>query len=455
MADDELISFIDSALRRKPGGCLIAINEGILVDLLRVAGGRGWAEHTRHQLLHPLVYSPIGGPAGIGATTSSDQVTTTAKGRPAAAERAVVVDLNLRNNLGREIVQQALQKLIELSAPCAGCPIERCEGQANASRLNEPVIANRLVSLLDRVARAGYHATMRDLHGFLSYALFAGVGCGGIKATDGCATPYWHAVFEGGVGPLFDAVYQFDPARQPLPLLDDELWRHADRPDDWALAYRDEQHSKRSMEDRRASFVGRKRRAFFEHKKGEAILSVAGSEVDRLLLELLDTRRSSASRIVRLLNRFFDRDETRGDSLYLWTSHRYDARPNRFAAHLWSVPAARLEVAVPRLPPELVEAFPDFYPDHAVLRLEGAPPEEGLRIDRILLEALIAAEQGIPSTFRRGEPEARVSAFYDRMSKHVESKTGDNFMEVRMVDTNTGANFQVSVDVKGRRYHRS
>ncbi len=449
MADDELLRLVDSSLRRKSGGCVVAINEGILVDLLRAAGDRGWAEETRRQLLHPLVYTVGGGVASAASGSSRAGV----KGGP-TANRVAVVDLNLRNNLGPVVVTKALQKLIELSAPCAGCPVGRCEGQVNAARLDESRVADRLVSLLDRVARVGYHATMRDLHGFLSYLLFAGIGCGTVKATMECATPYWQAAFEGGIGPLFDAVRQFDPARQPLPLLDDELWRHADPPDAWALPYRDAHQTNGSMDERRKSFVNRKRRAFFEHRTGTALLSVAGDAVDKMLMELLDPNRTSATQVVRLLNRFFDRNENRGDSLYLWTSHRYDARPNRFAAHLWSVPSAQLEVAIPRLPAHLESAFPDYRPDHAMLRFAGMPPEEGLRIDRLLLESLVAAEQGLPSTFRRGEPEARISTFYDRLAKQVELKNVGSFLEVRMVDTDTGANFAMSIDVTGRRYNR-
>ena len=38
----------------------------------------------------------------------------------------------------------------------------------NAIRLKNPVVVERMITLLDAVGRTGYHATMRDLLGFIA-----------------------------------------------------------------------------------------------------------------------------------------------------------------------------------------------------------------------------------------------------------------------------------------------
>ncbi len=432
--DEELIALADRTLRRK-AGAVVAINEGILVDLLRAAGDRAWARAARAQLLTPFIFEEPARADGRGTV-----------------DRVVVLDLNLRNNLGRLVVLKALTSLVSLAGPCERCPVAACEGQVNAERLLEPVVQDRLCALLDAVARTGFHATMRDLHAFLAFLLFGGRACDLIRREGRLDRPYWEAAFDGGQGPLFDAVRAMDPVAHPMPLLDDALWRRADHPNDWLVPGASTPPRGMGLSSRQAAFVSRKRRALFEHRDGDAILAATGTQVERMLLNLFDPAKADVSGLIRHLNRLFDRDDDRSDALYLWTTHRYDARANRYAAALGSVPTGDLEVVVPRLPPLLAGAFPEFRPDHAILRHRGARPEEGLRIDRALVEALIAAEQGLPSNFRRGEPEARVSAFFDRLAKHVGERSHGDRVEVRLVDMDTGSNLRLAIDVATRRY---
>jgi hypothetical protein len=288
--------------------------------------------------------------------------------------------------------------------------------------------------------------------GYLSFLLFGARECSPDKPRQDLTAPYWENAFSEGVGAVFDAVRGFDPQYHSVPLLDDVIWRHADKRADWIIPFDEESSRGSDLETRRAAFLSRKRRALFEHRQGERLLAPPASAVDRLLLTLLSGDRPTP-RIVRLLNRFFDRDEDRDDVLFLWASHRYDARANRYAAAAAAVPVGKLEVVVPALPPELGKAFPDYRPAHAVLRLINSPVEEGLYVDRPFIEALHAAEQGLPSTFRRGEPESRIAAFYDRLARHTWSSR-EEMLKVRLVDIDTGKNLQLNVDVVRRRYHR-
>ncbi|MCC6875743.1 MAG: hypothetical protein IT378_15660, partial [Sandaracinaceae bacterium] len=365
-------------------------------------------------------------------------------------DRLLVLDLNLRNNLAHPSVSEALKRLVGISAPCASCPgAGACSLQANAARLRRPELAARLGELLDAVASVGVHATMRDLQGFLSFVLAEEQSC---ESEDKTVTPYWVNAFEGGEGVLFDAVRTFDPANVTHPLLDDVLWRRADDDASWQLAWPHVRaDSTAPLPDRVAAFRETKRRALFEHKDGASLLR-SSSQVDNELRDLLKGSGGAVRRVVRLLNRYFDRDEENTELLYLWMTHRYDAGAPRHAAAMWPIPSARLELLVPKLRPSLRAAFPDHRPDHAILAEKGMDPKDGLRVDRTLLEALLAAEQGLPSNFRRGEPEARIASFVSKLAKIVGDDAGQDEVQVRLVDRDTGRDVTVSVDVRQRRY---
>jgi hypothetical protein len=429
-ADDTLIDGIDSVMKRAGRGIAVAINEGILVTLLREAGDRPWAQAAREQLMNPFVYR--------GQVSRSEIPVT-------------VVDLNLRNNLSEGVIRRALEAMLRISAPCDGCPMTTCGLQMNAERVSRSLPMERLVALLDAIGKWGSHATMRDVQGFLAYLLVDGHRCEDVKAGR-MARRYWENAFEGGQGPLFDAVRRLDPQYQTVPLLDDVLWRHAEQQNDWEEGLTDGPATGESLDERREAFVLRKRRALFEHQHGDAILAASGSPLDRTMAEIIQSSQAAVRKVVRLLNRFYDRDEDRSDLLHLWVTHRYDAQSSRFGASFASLASTDLEMLVPSLRPETAAAFPDFRPSFAVLCLKGEPPAMGLRIDRPLMAALLAAEQGMPSTFRRGEPEARIAAFFDRAAKHV--GTGDDMIEIRLVDMDTGANHRVAVDVRRRAYVR-
>lgn len=431
--DSALAALLDDGLKRTQG-TVLAINEGVLVTLADAARDRPWAAELRGQLLKPFVYRPHAAPP---------------------AERLLVVDLNFRNTLARTTVLHALNKLVSLCGQCAECPVEVCQGQLNGARLQSPFVQERLAVLLEAVMRTGFHATMRDLHAFLSYLLFGGDRCESIRTYTAMTRPYWDNAFRGGAGPLFDQVRAFDAARTTLPLLDDSLWRGVDAAADWTLgpsAPSSPRHT--DLESRRTLFLEQKRRALFEHKAGGRLIS-SSDPVMALLTEVLQQPAHGLVRMVRLLNQFYDRDETRSDTLFLWTTHRFDARPSRFAAAQWQVPATDLELLLPELRAELRAAFSTYVPDHAILCLRDGPPEQGLRIDWRLLQALYAAQQGLPATFRGGEPGARIAAFFDRMAVRAASKSPREIVEIRCVDMETGGNFRATVDTLRRTYVRA
>jgi len=177
--------------------------------------------------------------------------------------------------------------------------------------------------------------------------------------------------------------------------------------------------------------------------------------VDRELQDLLKPSQSAVKRIVRHLNRFFDREEEEKETLRLWVTHRYDAGPPRYAASAASTAASDLEILVPRLHSSIAPAFPDYVPDHVILCEKQGSPDDGLRIDRPLLATLLDADHGLPTSFQRGEPGVRIASFLDKLSKRHGSLADEREIDVHIVDRDTGNRMRVEVDVEGRRYIRA
>jgi hypothetical protein len=424
--DESLTSAIENAIGKRSRGLALAINEGVLVSLASQHADRPWAKVVLQQIMSPFEYRDV--VAG-------------------SASPVLVVDLNLRNTLAEEVVTKCLG--VQRKMACACCP--ECPLEVNAARLVGQA-EGRLVRLLEHVARTGFHATMRDLQAFVAFVLGGNV-CGAPDANKAAAN-YWDNAFVGGQGPLFDAVRRFDPLARAVPLLDDVIWRKGESAKGWFGASSDRLNGSDDLQAKRAAFASIKRRAMFEHADGENILAVSGSPIDRMMQSVLKPSGASLRQLIRLLNRSFDRDETTTDLLHLWACHRYDAQASRFAAALLSVPTGDLELLAPRLPARVSKAFPDFVPSHAVLCFRGQPPTEGLRVDRELVDALVTAEHGMPATFRRGEPEVRIAAFYGRLAKRY-AGVQEDLRTVKLVDIDTGRNATVSIDIVQRRFTRS
>lgn len=427
----EIIAAVEKALERRGRGLAVAINEGVLHQVLHAGDDeRPWRKEVERQLLSPVAYR---------------------EEDPPKDDRVLVLDLNMRNNLTPDVIQRALEGVLRLSSPCQGCPRASCDLQRNAARLGD-VAVTRLAALLGRCGASGAHSTMRDLQGFLSFLLWGTRSCGEVKAGRGAPARYWESAFEGGSGPLFEAARRHDPRGRTAPILDHSLWRGDDAPEAW-LERRDDlsAHNGETLEQRLEWFVSRKRRALFEHRDGEALLAGSVDPVDDLFDQLLRHGTGPVRRLIQMINRFFGANKEGGEVLRIWCTHRYDAKPPRFAASTARIPAENLELLRPRPRPEVAAAFPDYRSDHCLLVLRGEKElARGLRVDRALLVALHAAEGGLSPSFRVGEPEARLSGFLDKLSKSA--YRDDEQLEIRLVDRDLHDTARYAVDIASGRY---
>jgi len=414
---DELVRLIQGAVSdRTP--LVMAINEGILLQALHPVEGRyAWAKNLVGSLLHPYRY---------GDDDHRNHPEKTG---------AVVLDLTHRNNLAGEVVEAVLDKVTALALS------ETTPMSENARRLQDSTVKERLCRLLDRVARTGFHATMRDLLGFIAHLL-----CGGEdEIGDVPPRPYYVNAFVDGEGPLFDAVRRLDPVRVPSPFLDDRLFEDEDALDEWLVDAPEESPCGRNL----VNFTTRKRRAFFEHKKGLELLRNGHNDVQDILQQLRDAGESPERVAVGLLNRFFDSSSRVSDMLTLWVAHRYHARPVRYLAANVEISAGEFEVRVPRLPKHLESAFPQHYGDHVVFAHRDMETGEGLVMDERLVGQLLDGDRTSGLGVRDPEAYAKVSSFYDRLSRG--SRSGPS-STVRILRSDTMQQVQVGVNAEKRSY---
>lgn len=411
--DADIIKSIATALEKKRG-LILAINEGILLEICERNRSRlPWAAEIADRILRPFVYG-------------SEQP----RGRNG---RVVILDLNLRNCLGPTVASAALDKvlsLVESDAAKAGALME------NVARLRDETVRSRLLHLLSSIAQAGFHATMRELLGFLAYIICAG------EVEGGPPRHYAQNAFGDGQGPLFDRVRELDPVKMPVPFLDDALWNCQDVPADWTVVEAGEYREPGNRE----AFVRRKRRAFFEHRAGQEIIRVDQQAVEREFSRLRNAHQSPEQAAIRLINNFF-RPGATSESLVLWVYHQYSVRPIRHLVSRQSVRAADLRVSIPRLPDALAAAFPDYQPDHVVLLHRDMPAAEGLIIDRRLIRMLLEGDRSTGLGTRNLEAQKKVAGFFDRLAPHA---VGQQVVSVLRLDN--GVENQVGVDLEARSF---
>jgi len=411
-----LIRDIDDAVEQARS-LVIAINEGILHDVCHQASRKSpWARSVVSSILNPYIYG--------------DDFHDPPKS-------LAIFDLNQRNNLSGDIVRQALKRIVALASANGRETNVLAE---NASRISNATVVDRIAALLEAVAARGVHATMRDLSSFVAFLI-----CGGEDHAAGVPPkPYFVNAFEGGQGPLFEAVRELDPLYSPSPFLDDRLFMAQDADDEWVVELTNEHKKREDMN----SFRERKRRAYFEHKDGLRMLKGMRGDVDKLFQNLLSVDQSPELVAIGLLNRFFDAKDVQADNLFLWMGHQFDARPCRYVAARHSISAADLTVQAPRLPTYLNRAFPDFLPDHVVLKHREMPVSDGLLLDRRLINMLLAGDRQSGIGVRNQEAHARISAFFDKLTKYA--KTHGPIVQILRLDNHVRV--KVGVNAEDRSY---
>lgn len=413
---------------------ILAINEWPLFELRRRAREEGFApvDEAIRQVQEAVFYSDA---------------------PPLQQSLVSVVDLNLRNVLASRVTLAAVERLTAdrfVSELDAADPATR-----NVARLRSPRVQERLTALLEQAARRGQHTTMRQLMGFVAFLITGGTDASGRLLSQGDDRYlYANLAFDGGEGPLFDlASRAFDPARVTHPVHDEELWRGTTRAEDW-LEPADRPgpvtlHPEE--EDRERAFRILKRRFYFEHAAGAALLEALPHDeelFDKALADGLQGDVQLVREMVLAVNRFFEPDSRKEDDdrLTLWQSHRYDVQaPAAFVA-MYYESADGMKVEGPSLAPWVTEWLdPDLrrVTEFALRMAEHNGQHTRLLIDRELFLTLRESAVGLGRSTWSRSVARKVTRFVDERHRLFHESQSLASLELRNVDTNLRTKLKV------------
>lgn len=427
----------------------IAINEGPLVDLVRTFRDKHpWLEEIRGTLLKLVGYRPL----------DSEQLDDDETWKPIPGE-TIVVDLSLRRVLSADLTKAIIDKLTDDQwyQACSSCPaLNTCGVTYNRKLLRSNGPQERMVKLLTLVGERGARVTFREALAYVSYLIFGGRTCDELAELGKAESTryYWNA-FEGE-GVIFEHLSRgLDPLKQTDANVDEKLWRGILNPDEFSghehfpvLQKNLDELAEKEPNIVRDDFTALKRRWYFEHKSGRLVVF---SDADKLFKELQDTQQAMAirlSHLLALINGWWNKgDETKKESLRLWTRLSYSPRPRGQAmvsGH--SVPRPKLGLYKPELAPVLRRAFGDQPINHLILAPVEGPGFARLVVDTTLLQALMtgAISEGSEEITRR------LSQFNDTLAKYAEKSSDIRTIEV--VDPHSELRTTVVVDLANRRY---
>lgn len=364
-----------------------------------------------------------------------------------------VIDLSLRNVLARTIVFDVIERLTNDRFYVGLSPTDPAVMNRNA--MCHPQVRERIAMLLEEVARRGHHATMRQLVGFVAFLITGGVDAAARLAMQDAHTyHYAQLAFEGGIGPLFDAIRMcFDPAAITHPRLDMDLWRNTTAAADWIDGRLPSAIEQMPFDDRIVEYPALKRRFFFEHRDGRSLVALLPGD-EHSFDTLMEEGGAGSATVVRdlllAINRFYEPDcpDADRERLVLWQSHRFDVKaPNTFLA-LHEVRHGRFEIRPPRLAPWVDEWLPQtqrLVRTFALVAMnEHHDAIANLLVDRALYLTLIEARWGLGSTSWSRSATRRVTRFVDKVHNGVSlGRTDVVDVRIRNVEKDIEERFEV------------
>jgi hypothetical protein len=412
----------------QPG--ILAINDGPLYDM---------ATHHREKV--PFLETVI--------TQLESQVVYGSEeheAEGALAEEIVVVDLNNRNILVPDIIDQAINQFAGEFAKRGHDHSGQCHVQRNARQLAEvDTIRHNLREMLILVGQMDVHVTIRDLINFLCYIITAGRQT--CQTTIEEPDRYYNLAFTGE-GKLFDLFRErFDPEQLTHPFVDSALWTVAEE----AIGPRDTEDAREETEE---EYLRRKREFLFadqtlglsHHATGRSYESTdLYREIDREFLARRNgnfTNETHVEEIIERVNGYFSRGSRRSD-LQLWLSHRYRSKSSLALVSRTDVSKRKLRLRRPRLHPVVRDAI-SFQPEHMVLEYTDTEAPIRLRIDQELYQTLRALDASVPYTLRDRDEEQQLLEFMEDVEYH--ETYSENRGTVSIKDTETGRVVELEIE---------
>lgn len=308
--------------------------------------------------------------------------------------KVVIIDLNSRNLLKKEVLTASLKRIIEISNVCDGC---KCDAPYNLNALSNSIVQERLIKVISMLGNTGTHVVMRDILGFFSFIITAGLNC---EKRQEDKYKYYNLIFNGE-NDLFENIKQFGPYHFSHPEIDECLWNGTLR-DGWIF----DPPSKRPIdaeteEEANEIFIAIKRNFFFENKKGNELLELIPVEYNAffdLLRQASDRELDMIKQIVLAINRFFNSNEIEDEKLKVWITHKYELRNHpKVAISNKSFSLNDIILLIPGLPDHLKTI--EYAPDHFLFRVYGPRGQKesvDLRVDLKFYRMLFLISEGYP-----------------------------------------------------------
>lgn len=416
---DELLKEWQDELDAGRGG-ILAINDGPLYDMTtQFSDEYSFLETVQEQLENQIVYD-----ADVDLDTDD----------------IVVIDLNNRNVLVPDIIDEAIETLAVEIANDDHNHTGVCQVQYNAGKIGEQeAIRENLIDLLLQAGQLGDHITIRDLVNFLCHCI-----TGGYKecVTDFDESMKYYNLAFSGEGKLFDIFREhFNPQTLTHPFVDNTLWTEAER----AIDPRDVEDAREEIEE---LYLREKRRFLLEDR----LMDVGYESRDlyqdinhEFLTHRNSSTESSKEELIERINGYFLPGETKRSDLRLWLSHRYRSKSSLALVSRTTVPKSRFKLLKPRLNSKIAPAL-KYTPSHLVFEYSSHESSERthLRIDQKLFSALSALDSNIPYTLREREEEQQLLEFMEEI-EYYESYSQDRG-QITVKDTETGRVVEIEVE---------
>jgi hypothetical protein len=414
---------------------VLAINEGPLYVLRRLAEQRGFR----------------GVNEALRQVTAGRYFIEAQRPEP-PQENIIVIDLSLRNLLVPSVVDAVLDRLTEGRFYTG---LNQADPAVhNRDALRHAQVRTRLGDVLKLANRRVGHITMRQLIGFLAFLITGGQAAADRMRAgqDTLSFSYANLAFEGGAGPLFEAVRAvFDPATVTHPEWDERLWMGETRAGDW-LWQKPPAPLTFPESERDKAFRVIKRLFFFGHASGNelvAMLPTDEKDFQRILHPGEAPRAGLVRDLVLALNRFFEPDcpSDERDRLHLWQTHRYDVRPPSAFVALGSMPDDRFQIEQLKFAPWVEAWLPEEQRDRRSFALVAQTPGGRdvplLEVDRELYLTLVDAQRGLGRSSWSRSASRRITRFIDQILRAVDFTRDVEDVRIRNVENNLDERFEI------------
>lgn len=363
----------------------------------------------------------------------------------------IVFDLSKRESLTRDTLKRAFDKLTDsgLYTACQSCAIrEGCSVGKNCELLKNELFQERLYCVFQRASLQGYHATLRELQGFIAYLIFGDRDCSKINRTVGKADYDIANLIYSGSGNIFKAVRKaFDPVNISHPVWDECILANDIVGDSWVDGY--SVAAEAIAFDNNELFQLRKRQFFFFNTNGDALLNISDDAAARFQEFLKESDKKITKELIRKLNKFFGAEHPTNSELQIWTGHRFDNEPRKVLVSVGALKASSFQVGRPTLS-ELMQQGLEMTANYVRLEKKDSP-EVFLKIDFDMYLLLDEAERGVPVLFTESDLVKKVWRFIEQLQSYDIDEMDDN-LEVSVMDIQNKKRITVEIDLEDKKY---